>query len=52
MTKPMVLCIARSALEQQNIPLPANGIYPFDLKQVDAQDYQSINSFHTSLSWI
>ena len=43
MTKPMVLCIDRFALEKQNIPLSANGIYPFDLQQVDAQDYQFIN---------
>lgn len=39
----MVLCIDRSALAEQNIPLSANGIYPFDLQQVDAQDYQFIN---------
>ena len=39
----MVLCIDRSALAEQNIPLSANGIYPFDLNQVDAQDFQFIN---------
>lgn len=43
MTKPMVLCIARTALQQQNIPTQANGIYPFDLNQVDFEDFQFIN---------
>ena len=43
MTKPMVLCIDRFALEEQNIPLPANGIYPFDLNKVNTDDYQFIN---------
>lgn len=43
MTKPMVLCIARSALVEQNIPLEGNGIFPFDLKEVDFQDFQFIN---------
>ena len=41
--KPMVLCIARTALQQQNIPTQANGIYPFDLNEVDFEDYQFIN---------
>ena len=41
--KPMVLCIARTALTEQNIPLKANGIYPFDLSKVDNQDYHFIN---------
>ena len=41
--KPMVLCIDRFALEEQNIPLPANGIYPFDLNKVNTEDYQFIN---------
>ena len=41
--KPMVLCLDRFALEKQNIPLEANGIYPFDLNQVDFEDYQFIN---------
>ena len=39
----MVLCIDRFALEKQNIPLETNGIYPFDLNQVDFEDYQFIN---------
>ena len=39
----MVLCLDRFALEKQNIPLEANGIYPFDLNQVDFEDYQFIN---------
>lgn len=39
----MVLCIARTALQQQNIPTQANGIYPFDLNEVDFEDYQFIN---------
>lgn len=43
MTKPMVLCIDRFALEEQNIPIEANGIYPFDLNQVNTEDYQFIN---------
>ena len=43
MSKPMVLCIDRFALEEQNIPLPANGIYPFDLNKVDFEDFQFIN---------
>ena len=41
--KPKVLCIARTALQQQNIPTQANGIYPFDLNEVDFEDYQFIN---------
>ena len=43
MTELMVLCIDRFALEKQNIPLLANGIYPFDLNQVDFEDFQFIN---------
>lgn len=43
MTKPMVLCVARSALAEQSIPTQANGIYPFDLSKVDTQDFQFIN---------
>lgn len=43
MTKPMVLCIDRFALEEQNIPLPADGIYPFDLNKVNTEDFQFIN---------
>ena len=43
MTKPMVLCIDRFALEEQNIPMEANGIYPFDLNKVNTEDYQFIN---------
>ena len=43
MTKPAVLCIDRFALEEQNIPIEANGIYPFDLNKVDFEDYQFIN---------
>lgn len=39
----MVLCIARTALQQQNIPTQANGIYPFDLKEIDFKDFQFIN---------
>ena len=39
----MVLCIDRFALEEQNIPLLANGIYPFDLNKVNTEDYQFIN---------
>ena len=41
--KPMVLCIDRFALEEQNIPIEANGIYPFDLNKVNTEDYQFIN---------
>ena len=41
--KPMVLCIDRFALEKQKIPIEANGIYPFDLNQVDFEDFQFIN---------
>lgn len=39
----MVLCIDRFALEEQNIPIEANGIYPFDLNKVDFEDFQFIN---------
>ena len=39
----MVLCIDRFALEEQNIPIEANGIYPFDLNKVNTEDYQFIN---------
>ena len=39
----MVLCIDRFALAEQNIPIQTSGIYPFDLQQVDAQDFQFIN---------
>ena len=41
--KPMVLCIDRFALEEQTIPIEANGIYPFDLNKVNTEDYQFIN---------
>ena len=43
MTKPAVLCIDRFALAEQNIPMEANGIYPFDLNKVNTEDYQFIN---------
>ena len=39
----MVLCIDRFALEEQNIPIGANGIYPFDLNKVSPEDFHFIN---------
>lgn len=33
----------RFALEEQNIPLEGNGIFPFDLNKVNTEDFQFIN---------
>lgn len=41
--KPMVLCISRLAIEEQDIPRDATGLYPFDLSNVDQEDYHFIN---------
>lgn len=43
MTKPMVLCINREALIAQNIPYPATGIFPFNLEDIQSDEYQFLN---------
>ena len=43
MTKPMVLCINREALIDQNIPYPARGIFPFSLEDIQSDEYQFLN---------
>lgn len=41
--KPMVLCISRTALYEQNIPHHGMDLYDFDLTQVKDDDYHFIN---------
>ena len=41
--KPMVLCIDREALQQQDIPYHTSGIFPFNLNNVSLEDFHFIN---------
>lgn len=41
--RPMVLCIERSALTDQDVPQNTSGVFPFDLALVDGQDYHFLN---------
>ena len=43
MTKPMVLCVNRKALIDQNIPCPATGIFPLSLEDIQPDEYQFLN---------
>ena len=41
--KPMVLCIEREALQQQDIPYHTSGIFPFNLNNVSSEDFHFLN---------
>lgn len=43
MTKPMVLCIEREALQQQDIPYNTSGIFPFNLSNVSSENFHFLN---------
>ena len=43
MTKPMVLCIERDALQQQEIPYYTSGIFPFNLSNVSPENFHFLN---------
>ena len=41
--KPLVLCIEREALQQQDIPYHTSGIFPFNLNNVSSEDFHFLN---------
>ena len=43
MTKPMVLCIDRESLQQQDIPYHTSGIFPFNLSNVSLENFHFLN---------
>ena len=41
--KPLVLCIEREALQQQDIPYHTSGIFPFNLNDISSEDFHFLN---------
>ena len=41
--KPLVLCIEREALQQQDIPYHTSGIFPFNLNDISLEDFHFLN---------